>query len=72
MVGYLFVPMPEIKGTKMHWIYIDDLKGKIPGQLVQSLANIMHVKTYIDMKCVLEKYINGAIDLNETKDLEFE
>ena len=34
MVGYLFDPMPEINGTKMHWIYIDNLKGSIPGELV--------------------------------------
>jgi hypothetical protein len=56
MVGYLFVPFPEINGTKMHWIYIDNLKGSIPGDLVQTVANLMHVKTYIDMKVVMKKY----------------
>lgn len=70
MIGYLFVPYPEINGTKMYWIYIDNLKGSIPGDLVQSIANIMHVKTYLDMKCVLTKYQND--ELNDSKDLDFE
>ena len=72
MVGYLFVPMPEINGTKMHWIYIDNLKGSIPGDLVQSIANLMHIKTYLDMKCVMKKYQNDELNLNDSKELYFE
>jgi len=64
MIGYLFVPFPEINGTKMHWIYIDNLKGSIPGDLVQSVANLMHIKTYMDMKSVMNMYNKNTLNLN--------
>ena len=41
MIGYLFEPDEEIDGTKITWIYINDLKGSLPGMLVQMLANKM-------------------------------
>jgi hypothetical protein len=71
MVGYLFVPYPKINGTKMHWIYIDNLKGNIPGKLVQTIANLMHVKTYLDMKYVMKKYQDGDLNLNDSRELEY-
>ena len=39
MIGYLFTPDESINGTRMYWIYINDLKGSLPGMLVQMLAN---------------------------------
>ena len=32
--GYLFSEAPEINGTKIQHIYIENLKGNIPGNLV--------------------------------------
>ena len=34
IIGYLFTPEPSINGTKMIWIYINDLKGSLPGMMV--------------------------------------
>ena len=56
----------------MHWIYIDNLIGSIPGDLVQSIANLMHIKTYVDMKCVMKKYQNDELNLNDSRELAFE
>ena len=56
----------------MHWIYIDNLKGSIPGELVQSLANLMHIKTYLDMKVVMKKYQNNELNLNDSREIDFE
>ena len=34
MIGYLFEPDASIDGTKITWIYINDLKGSLPGMMV--------------------------------------
>jgi len=67
MIGYLFQPVPQIKGCCMTWIYIDDLKGSIPGNLVQKLANLMHKKTYIDMSACMIKYKNNELNLDDSE-----
>ena len=41
MIGYLFTPYPENNGCKVEWVYINDLKGSLPGMMVQMLANKM-------------------------------
>lgn len=32
----------------------------------------MHVKTYLDMKCVMNKYKDNELNLNDSKELDFE
>ena len=65
MIGYLFTPEPSINGTKMQWIYVNDLKGKLPGMLVQMLANKMQKKGFADMTTAMIKLKNNQLDLND-------
>lgn len=72
MIGYLFQPAPQINGCCMTWIYIDNLKGSIPGSLVQKLANLMHKKTFIDMNACMIKFKNNELNLDDsTQDVLF-
>ena len=64
MIGYLFEPEPSINGTKMHWININDLKGSLPGMLVQMLANKMQRKGFADMTKAMILLKNDDLDLN--------
>ena len=49
MIGYLFSSDPSINGTKMEYVYINDLKGMLPGMVVQIMANKMMKKGFDDL-----------------------
>ena len=66
MIGYLFQPEPSINGCKMQYIFINDLKGKLPGMLVQMLANKMQKKGFVDMGKAMLKFKNGDLNLDES------
>ena len=61
MIGYLFSPEPSINGTKMDYIYINDLKGMLPGMVVQMMANNMMKKGFIDMGGAMKKFMAGDL-----------
>ena len=65
MIGYLFAPEPSINGTKITWIYINDLKGSLPGMMVQMLANKMQKKGFADMTKAMIRYQNGELNLDD-------
>ena len=67
MIGYLFEPDESIEGTKMTWIYINDLKGSLPGMMVQMLATKMQKKGFNDMKVAMQRYKNGELNLDDEK-----
>ena len=70
MIGYLFEPDAEVNGCKVTWIYINDLKGSLPGMLVQMLATKMQKKGFHDMTIAMKKYKNGELNLDdENKDI---
>ena len=70
MIGYLFQPDESIDGTKITWIYINDLKGSLPGMMVQMLANKMQKKGFNDMTVAMNKFKAGELNLDdETKDI---
>jgi hypothetical protein len=71
MIGYLFSPAPEIKGTKMQFIYVENLQGNIPGKMVQDLENLMHYKIYNDLKRTLKKYQKNDLNLNDQDEDEY-
>ena len=56
MIGYQFSPMESIKGTKMDYVYINDLKGMLPGMVVQMMANKMMKKGFTDMGTAMLQY----------------
>ena len=49
----------------MIWVYINDLKGSLPGMLVQMLANKMQRKGFADMQKAMKKYMNNELDLDD-------
>lgn len=49
----------------MIWVYINDLKGSLPGMLVQMLANKMQRKGFADMQKAMVKYMNNELDLDD-------
>ena len=49
----------------MIWVYINDLKGSLPGMVVQMLANKMQRKGYADMSKAMTKYMNNELDLDD-------
>ena len=54
----------------MIWVYINDLKGSLPGMLVQMLANKMQRKGVTDMYTAMKKFMNNELDLDdETADI---
>ena len=65
MIGYIWSPEPKINGTRMIWVYINDLKGSLPGMLVQMLANKMQRKGFADMQRAMKKYMNNELDLDD-------
>ena len=65
MIGYLFAPEESINGTKITWIYINDLKGSLPGMLVQMLANKMQRKGFADMTTAMHRYMSGNLNLED-------
>ena len=65
MIGYLFAPEPSINGTKITWVYINDLKGSLPGMMVQMLANKMQKKGFADMTKAMIRYQNGELNLED-------
>ena len=65
MIGYLFEPMQNEYGTKITWIYINDLKGKLPGVLVQGLANKMQRTSLEHMSKAMHQLENGTLDLSK-------
>ena len=70
MIGYLFEPDATIDGTKITWIYINDLKGSLPGMMVQMLANKMQKKGFNDLTIAMKKYKAGELNLDdEDKDI---
>ena len=64
LIGYLFEPMENDYGTKITWIYINDLKGNLPGVLVQSLANKMQRNSLENMTNAMLQLERGTLDLN--------
>ena len=48
--------MESINGTKMDYVYINDLKGMLPGMVVQMMANNMMKKGFTDMGTAMVKY----------------
>lgn len=67
IIGYIWSPEPSINGTKMIWVYINDLKGSLPGMVVQMLANKMQRKGVADMQKAMIKYMNNELDLDDEK-----
>jgi len=67
MIGYAFMPAPEINGTKIIWVYINDLKGWLPGMLVHFLANRMQKKGFTDMNLAMKLYKSGDLNLDDSK-----
>lgn len=51
----------------MIWVYINDLKGSLPGMVVQMLANKMQRKGVADMQKAMIKYMNNELDLDDEK-----
>ena len=49
----------------MIWIYINDLKGSLPGMMVQMLANQMQFKGFKDMSAAMNKYIKNELNLDD-------
>ena len=51
----------------MIWIYINDLKGSLPGMMVQMLANQMQFKGFKDMTAAMNKYAKNELNLEDEK-----
>ena len=49
----------------MIWVYINDLKGSLPGMVVQMLANKMQRKGFADMHKAMIRYMNNELDLDD-------
>ena len=64
MIGYLFEPLQEGYGTKITWIYINDLKGNLPAMLVQMLANKMQRASLTHMSKAMKELEEGKVDLS--------
>ena len=56
MVGYEFGWDEQGTGTSIRYIYINDLKGSLPGLLVQMMANKMMKKGFADMENAMKMY----------------
>mmetsp|Transcript_9538 Transcript_9538/g.16021 ORF Transcript_9538/g.16021 Transcript_9538/m.16021 type:complete len:84 (+) Transcript_9538:442-693(+) len=70
LTGYLFEPLDgdESKGTKISWVYINDLRGSLPGMLVQMLANRMQRTSIQYMSQAMVSLQNGDLDFEIEKD----
>lgn len=51
----------------MIWVYINDLKGSLPGMLVQMLANKMQRKGFADMHKAMTMFMNNELNLEDEK-----
>ena len=51
----------------MIWVYINDLKGSLPGMLVQMLANKMQRKGFADMHRAMTMFMNNELNLEDEK-----
>ena len=61
----MFEPVASINGTKITWIYINDLKGSLPGFGVQAMANNVVKKGFDLMANAFKQFMSGELKIQE-------